>query len=207
MTSYASANEGDANVNAYEQALATMNRAKQRALDRSVPKTLERWIAYAACALAYGARAYTVRGYYIVTYGLGIYNLNLLIGFLTPGKDVESLGRAREDGPTLPTTASEREFKPFVRKLPEFKFWWMSMKSIGVAFVMTFVPIFDVPVFWPILLMYFLMLFFMTMKQQVRHMIKHRYVPFTTGKKKYAGAGARGGGANPGGSAGLKNND
>lgn len=27
-----------------------------------------------------------------------------------------------EDGPTLPTKSDE-EFKPFIRRLPEFKFW------------------------------------------------------------------------------------
>ena len=28
-----------------------------------------------------------------------------------------------EDGPTLPTKSDE-EFKPFIRRLPEFKFWY-----------------------------------------------------------------------------------
>ena len=42
---------------------------------------------------------------------------------------------------------------------------------------------FDVPVFWPILLMYFLVLFFVTMKRQIKHMIKYRYIPFSFGKK------------------------
>ena len=27
-----------------------------------------------------------------------------------------------DDGPALPTTTSE-EFRPFIRRLPEFKFW------------------------------------------------------------------------------------
>ena len=73
--------------------------------------------------------------------------------------------------------------RPFVRKLPEFKFWVKSAKSLLVSFSMTFFPVFDVPVFWPILLMYFIMLFTMTMKQQLRHMIKHKYVPFSWGKQ------------------------
>ena len=51
-----------------------------------------------------------------MTYGLGIYNLNLLLGFLTPQFDPES------EGPELPTK-SDQEFRPFVRRLPEFKFW------------------------------------------------------------------------------------
>ncbi len=57
-----------------------------------------------------------MQGFYIVTYALGIYNLNLLLGVLTPQIDPEL------EGPTLPSN-SEDEFRPFVRRLPEFKFW------------------------------------------------------------------------------------
>ena len=89
--------------------------------------------------------------------------------------------------------------RPFVRKLPEFKFWVKSAKSLLVSFSMTFFPVFDVPVFWPILLMYFIMLFTMTMKQQLRHMIKHKYVPFSWGKQTY-GKGSGGGKEKSGGS-------
>lgn len=55
---------------------------------------------------------------------------------------------------------------------------------------MTFFSVFDVPVFWPILLMYWMVLFFITMKRQIRHMLKHRYIPFSLGKKVYKGKGA-----------------
>jgi hypothetical protein len=44
---------------------------------------------------------------------------------------------------------------------------------------------FNIPVFWPILLMYFFALFFLTMKRQIKHMIKYKYVPFSFGKTKY----------------------
>lgn len=57
-----------------------------------------------------------LQGFYIVSYALGIYNLNLLLGFLTPQIDPEM------EGPTLPDKGSD-EFRPFVRRLPEFKFW------------------------------------------------------------------------------------
>lgn len=56
-----------------------------------------------------------------------------------------------------------------------------------LAFLMTFFPVFNIPVFWPILLIYFVVLFFLTMKRQIKHMIKHKYIPFDIGKKKYAG--------------------
>jgi hypothetical protein len=37
------------------------------------------------------------------------------------------------------------------------------------------------PVFWPILVLYFCMLFFVTMRKQIQHMIKHKYLPFSFG--------------------------
>ena len=43
----------------------------------------------------------------------------------------------------------------------------------------------------------------MTMKQQIRHMIKHRYVPFSFGKKQY-GKGKGAGASADAASAGLK---
>lgn len=70
-----------------------------------------------------------------------------------------------EDGSvgTLPTRADD-EFKPFIRRLPEFKFWYWATRAITISFVCTWFEIFDVPVFWPVLLMYWFMLFFLTSK-------------------------------------------
>jgi len=58
-----------------------------------------------------------------------------------------------------------------------------------MAGAMTFFELFNVPVFWPILLLYFIVLFVITMKRQIRHMIKYRYVPFSWGKAKYVTTG------------------
>lgn len=57
---------------------------------------------------------------------------------------------------------------------------------------MTFFEVFNVPVFWPILVMYFIMLFVITMKRQLKHMMKHKYVPWTSGKKKFQGKDDKG---------------
>ncbi|GAX76245.1 hypothetical protein CEUSTIGMA_g3689.t1 [Chlamydomonas eustigma] len=158
-----------------------VNQRLQVFLDRLSPHITPRWVALVISVLLYIIRVWLVRGFYIVSYGLGIYNLNLLLGFLTPQFDPDS------EGPVLPTKAEE--FKPFVRRLPEFKFWYSSMKSILVGFLMTFFSVFDVPVFWPILLLYWFILFFVTMKRQIMHMIKHKYIPFSFGKKRYTGSG------------------
>ncbi|KAL8540218.1 hypothetical protein ACS0TY_001700 [Phlomoides rotata] len=158
-----------------------MSKLFQYYLDKSTPHAVYRWIGTFILLSLYALRCYYVKGFYIVTYGLGIYLLNLLIGFLSPLVDPEV-----EGGPMLPTKGSD-EFKPFIRRLPEFKFWYAITKAFCVAFVMTFFSMFDVPVFWPILLFYWLVLFVLTMKRQIAHMIKYKYLPFNIGKQKYKG--------------------
>ncbi|XP_028769972.1 protein RER1A-like [Neltuma alba] len=155
----------------------------QHYLDISTPHTTYRWIGTLVLASIYALRVFYVQGFYIVSYGLGIYLLNLLIGFLSPLVDPEL---EPSDGPMLPTKGSD-EFKPFIRRLPEFKFWYSITKAFCTAFVMTFFSIFDVPVFWPILLFYWIVLFALTMRRQIAHMIKYKYIPFNFGKQKYGG--------------------
>lgn len=157
-----------------------MNRKMQYWLDKSTPFPVYRWVGSLVVAVIYALRVYYLKGFYIVTYGLGIYLLNLLIGFLSPQVDPEL------EGPSLPQKGSD-EFKPFIRRLPEFKFWYALTKAMVTAFFLTFFPVFDVPVFWPILLLYWVTLFVLTMKRQIRHMIKYKYIPFSFGKQKYKG--------------------
>ncbi|XP_044511011.1 protein RER1B-like [Mangifera indica] len=159
------------------------SRMFQYYLDRSTPHPMQRWLGTLAAAAIYVLRIYYIQGFYIVMYGLGIYILNLLIGFLSPKIDPEFEAL---DGASLPTKGSD-EFRPFVRRLPEFKFWYAITKAFCIAFLMTFFSIFDVPVFWPILLCYWIVLFVLTMKRQIMHMIKYKYVPFSFGKQRYTG--------------------
>lgn len=165
------------------------NRLGQRyqlLLDKSTPHTKVRWVLAFVNIGLFLTRILLAQGWYIVTYALGIYHLNLFIAFLTPkidpGLDFDSVDD--HDGPELPTRSNE-EFRPFIRRLPEFKFWYAITKSTTIAIVCTFFDVFNVPVFWPILVMYFITLFCITMKRQIKHMIKHRYLPFTHGKPKY----------------------
>ncbi|KAK4481527.1 hypothetical protein RD792_012428 [Penstemon davidsonii] len=156
-------------------------RRYQHLLDKTTPLVLYRWIFLTVIACIYALRVYLVQGFYIITYGLGIYILQLLIAFLSPQVDPE-IQDLIDDGPGLPTRGSD-EFRPFVRRLPEFKFWHTLTKAFCFAFVLTFFSAFDVPVFWPILLFYWLVLFISTMKRQIMHMVKYKYVPFTFGKQ------------------------
>ncbi|XP_052111176.1 protein RER1A [Arachis duranensis] len=161
-----------------------VSRQYQHLLDKTTPHVLNRWLGTLAVAFVYALRVYLIQGFYVVSYGLGIHLLNLLIGFLSPQVDPEI--QSLSEGPTLPTRSND-EFRPFVRRLPEFKFWYSITKAFCIAFVMTFFSAFDVPVFWPILLFYWVVLFTLTMRRQISHMIKYKYVPFTLGKQRYNG--------------------
>eukprot|EP00931_Biecheleriopsis_adriatica_P007176 TRINITY_DN108493_c0_g1_i1.p1 TRINITY_DN108493_c0_g1~~TRINITY_DN108493_c0_g1_i1.p1 ORF type:complete len:187 (-),score=38.43 TRINITY_DN108493_c0_g1_i1:70-630(-) len=159
--------------------LAGAQRKFQYYVDKTTVWSKSRWCALLVLMSLYVLRVYLVKGFYIVTYGLGIYMLNLLIGFLSPAIDPET----EEEG-ALPTSEST-EFRPFTRKLPEFKFWFSAFRAVLIAICMTFFRAFDLPVFWPILLAYFIILVVLTMKDRVRHMMKHKYLPFSMGKQTY----------------------
>lgn len=161
-----------------------VSRRYQHLLDKSTPLVYHRWIGFFLVALIYSIRVFLLQGYYIITYGLGIYILQLFILFLSPQVDPEI--QDLSDGPSLPTRGFD-EFRPFVRRLPEFKFWYSITKAFCFAFVLTFFSAFDVPVFWPILLFYWVVLFVSTMKRQIMHMVKYKYVPFSFGKQRYVG--------------------
>ncbi|XP_072968906.1 protein RER1A-like [Typha angustifolia] len=165
---------------------AVVSRRYQHFLDKATPHVLRRWVGFSLVAFAYLLRVWLVQGFYIVTYALAIYVLNLFIAFLSPQVDPEMQEILDGSGPSLPTRSSD-EFRPFVRRLPEFKFWYSITRAFCIAFILTFFSVFDVPVFWPILLFYWMVLFTVTMKRQILHMVKHRYVPFSLGKQRYTG--------------------
>ena len=160
----------------------------QRILDKVTPYHVFRWVTNVLLLVYFMYRVVALQGFYIVAYVLGIFLLNQFILFLTPVV-VDDLEDDDEDEPHLPTKSDE-EFRPFMRRLPEFKFWYTTFKSLAISVFCTFFSIFDIPVFWPILVMYFITLFMVTMKRQIRHMIKHRYVPFSYGKVRYQGKDA-----------------
>lgn len=68
-----------------------------------------------------------------------------------------------EDGNAggLPTKQDD-EFRPFVRRLPEFKFWYSATKATAIGFICSWFNMFDLPVFWPVLVIYWLILFALT---------------------------------------------
>jgi Rer1 family protein len=107
----------------------------------------------------------------LVAYTLGIYLLNLFLAFLQPKFDpslTQDEGLEDGDAGTSLPTKQDDEFRPFIRRLPEFKFWHSATRAIFIAFVCTWFQVFDIPVFWPVLVVYWFILFFLTSKSRKR---------------------------------------
>eukprot|EP01147_Barroeca_monosierra_P005333 gene5333-8854_t len=146
----------------------TINNRWQLFMDAITPWITTRWVFSVVSIIAFMARIIIVQGWFIVAYALGIYLLNLLIAFLTPRFDPAiTIENDENDSNTALPTKQDEEFRPFVRRLPEWKFWVLAQRAIFVAFAATFFKVFDVPVFWPILVLYFLLLFAVSMKQRI----------------------------------------
>lgn len=199
------AQAADEGASPFQQVVAKAlfyQRRAQTLIDSTVPYTLQRWGATGGLLFLFMLRVVLAHGWYIVCYALFIYLLNLFLAFLTPKFDPEFDDIAAQDvedgAPGLPTSAPKRsglmsgvfggenpdeEFRPFIRRLPEFKFWLSATQAIVLSIFATLFSALDVPVYWPILLVYFCVLFVLTMRRQIMHMIHYKYLPFDIGRK------------------------
>ena len=151
--------------------------------DKIIIYRLERWLIVAIFALIFVIRVILSQGFYCLTYYVCIHILNSFIGFISPLEDPEEYGLNSGDS-YLPQKNNE-EFKPFQRKIKEYRFCSIVFCTFLVAIPMTFSKAFDIPVFWPVLLFYFILMFYIVMRRQIQHMIKYHYLPWNTGKMKY----------------------
>ena len=150
--------------------------------DKLIKYRKERWIIVFILLIIYIIRIFITKGFYALTYCMGIHFLNSFIGFISPLEDPED--NLNEENTFLPIKNNE-EFKPFHRKLKEFQFWSVLFYTLLIGIILTFFESFDIPVFWPLLLVYFLLIFIITMRHQISHMIKYHYLPWDFGKKNY----------------------
>jgi hypothetical protein len=82
-----------------------------------------------------------------VCYTLGIYLLNLFLAFLTPKFDpsLEQDDEMEGGGQSALPTKQDEEFRPFIRRLPEFKFWHNATRAIAIGIVATLFDACDIP--------------------------------------------------------------
>merc|ERR1712039_1063088 len=120
------------------------------------------------------ARIISLQRHFFAAYMLAIYVLNQGMLFLSPATDDDNLGNLPKGG----------EYRPFVRALSEFRLWARCAAGIVCAFVATFFDDIDVDVDGRLLAIFFFVIFLYTMKQQLVHMVRYGYVPWSGSKPR-----------------------
>ncbi|CDR96409.1 Rer1 family protein, putative [Babesia bigemina] len=177
-------------------------RMHQAYLDRLSSYVFIRWFYISFMTFIFWHHVIEYGMHYVVAYMYAVYLLNLLIRFITP-LDFDDLCKAHEaehGGTILPSNENKTanitlermknreniyEFRPFLRQMNEFTFWLSATRATHAALFCSMFEFLDVPVFWPLLVFYFVLLFATTMREQLRNMIKYKYIPFDFGKKSY----------------------
>ena len=114
---------------------------------------------------------------------MGLYYLNKVMLYLSPLVDPEDQDFEEMDN-ILPVRDTD-EFKPFQRKIQEFVLWKHLIHANLICTVLTFFEYFDFPIFWPLLVFYFVFMTTFLCRYKIEHMIKYKYIPFDFGKKSY----------------------
>ncbi|RVD92539.1 Golgi-to-ER retrieval protein [Tubulinosema ratisbonensis] len=162
-----------------------INEILQFYTDRLVPKRSLRWALAGTLILIYYFKILVTGTHYLITYCLSLYLLHGAINFLTPQS--ESVPDIFDDFDVeyeLPTN-DDNEFRPFMRRLPEYKLWLMYVQLTGMSLFMSMFEMFDIPVFVPILVVYFIFISILTVRNLFRSMKKYKYNPFFTNKTTF----------------------
>jgi hypothetical protein len=145
---------------------------------RSKPYLLYRWLAFLALAVPFVLRMFFGRRFYTIGYIAGLYFVNCAVLLISPKLDPDQYPRE-----ALPA-AGDGAPRPFVGKLPEFRFWRRSLAAVTIAHIATLFPFLDPPVYGPLLFVYFVLVTLFNFRERINHMIQHKYVPFDTRKAK-----------------------
>ncbi|OQS55877.1 RER1C [Ecytonucleospora hepatopenaei] len=138
-----------------------------------------RWCMFLFVLVIYLIRVLIKQSHHIITYAVGIYLIQGFILFATP-----KMKNAEDPFETLTEEQIQEEQKrfdgPFIRNLPEYDFWVFYMKVVSISFILTFFSFLDIPVFVPLLVLYFFIMVFATLAKLMQHQKLYKYNPWTT---------------------------
>ena len=152
----------------------------RRKIDRFVLYPRLRWLVLAALFGTFMARVVSLQGFFAAAYLLGFFYLQNLILFVTPN-DIPTIQEEDQDGDSfeIPEGVNfergQDASKPVIRKLGEFSLWKKLVLGTFVAYLSTYFKVLDLPVFWPLLLFYFIFIVFSVVLKQYQHMNKYGY--------------------------------
>eukprot|EP00746_Dinoflagellata_sp_MGD_P008072 gnl/MRDRNA2_/MRDRNA2_116093_c0_seq1.p1 gnl/MRDRNA2_/MRDRNA2_116093_c0~~gnl/MRDRNA2_/MRDRNA2_116093_c0_seq1.p1 ORF type:complete len:212 (-),score=12.91 gnl/MRDRNA2_/MRDRNA2_116093_c0_seq1:8-643(-) len=152
--------------------------AVARIVDRGLGKISRmpmktRWALTGIMLLVYFIRQWIKRGFEYVSYGLSIYLSNLMVRFMRSNE---------QPGMNLPKTSADlfsrgAGFNKFSKKmqLPEFQVWLNSVIAIGLAIWATFLSYLDLPVWYPIVVLYFVASAANTLQDVIKKAVKRAF--------------------------------
>lgn len=153
----------------------------QLMMDKLSPLPALRWGFTAVLMFLYVCRIIKIKTYAVVTYCAAVYLLHAFILFATP-KDQSIPDPFEEVDDEYNPSNIDNDFRPYVRKLPEYSFWVFATQIITTAFILTMFDFMDIPVFMPILVMYFVFIVCMTAYKLWIHSHKFKYNLFFSTK-------------------------
>lgn len=161
----------------------------QHLRDKISPFPTYRWAVTGVLALLYVIRLINIKSHAVITYCALVYLLHAFILFATPKDNsipspFENSTNEEEDN-YIPSNI-DNDFKPYVRRLPEYDFWVFTSEIVGVSYFLTFFSFTSIPVFVPILIIYFVFILLMTFWKLYKHSRKFQYNIFMSLSSKKA---------------------
>ena len=129
----------------------------------------------------------TYHGFYVVGYIQGLTLLNLFFESIYSTTNTDQSEQGQEEVNELPLhTIKDIEAPPspiFIENEQEIqlsgdvRLWYSFMITIVISLICALIPALDIPVFWPLLLIYFLAIFILTMREPLWIMLTKSYTP------------------------------
>lgn len=147
--------------------------------DKLAGEVQMRWTIFGAVAFMYVLRVLIKQTHHIITYAVGIYMIQGFILFATP-----KMKNTEDPFETLTEEQIQEEQRnfdgPFIRNLSEYDFWAFYMKVVVISFILTFFSFLDIPVFAPLLVLYFVIMVLATLVKLTQHQKMYQYNPWAT---------------------------
>ncbi|CAD8180106.1 unnamed protein product [Paramecium octaurelia] len=144
----------------------------RRIIDKLIMHPGKRWFLCAFFLFVYINRLIETQSYFVVSYMLGIQIIQSLLRYFTPLglPDIED-----EDEDVNIQLPQHTDDRPLIRSMPEISLWEQIIFAMILSNLATFFQIFDLPVYWPFLFSYFILVIIITFKKYLKHMQKYGY--------------------------------
>ena len=139
-------------------------------IDSTLPFAKLRWLFTLILIIIYFYRCFGM-SYDVITYLIGFYIFQIMINYFTP----KGLIEVEEEAEPLCESFEYGEDKPLVSEMSEFQVWERVSSAFMLGICCTLFKAFQIDVFFPLLMIYFVILICYTIHKIVTKMKKYGY--------------------------------